>query len=191
MASQVKAPLSPAEYLFLERRSEQKHELVDGELIAMTGASEAHNLIVANLLRELGVQLKGRPSKLYPSDMRVRIPAEGRYVYPNVCVLLGEAEFEDDQRDTLLNPQVIVEVLSDSTEAYDRGDKFFFYRTLPSFREYVLIVQDRPQIEHYLRREGDEWVLKTYTERSAVVELSTIGCRMSMGDVYYNVPLET
>jgi Uma2 family endonuclease len=190
MASQVKSLLTPAEYLELERGSEDKHEYHDGEIVLMTGAREEDNLIVGNLLRELGVQLKGREAKVYPSDMRVRIPSENRYVYPDVSALVGRADFEDEQRDSLLNPQVIFEVLSILTEAYDRGDKFFLYRTLPSFREYVLVVQNRPQVEHFVHRASDEWLLKTYTDWDGAFGLPTLGCRLLIRDIYYNVSLE-
>jgi Uma2 family endonuclease len=189
MASQVKPLLTPAEYLAMERASDDKHEYFDGEIQSVTGAREEHNLIVANVLRELGVQLKGREARIYPSDMRVRIPSENRYVYPDVSALAGRPEFEDEERDTLLNPQVIFEVLSRTTEAYDRGEKFFLYRTLPSDRECVLIVQNRPQIEHFSRREGAEWLLKTYTDWEAVIALPTIDCRLLLSDIYYNVPV--
>jgi Uma2 family endonuclease len=190
MASQVKPFASAAEYLALERASEEKHEFFDGEIVAMTGASENHNLIVSNLVRELGVQLKNRGGKVYPSDMRVSIPAENRYVYPDVTVVTTESHFEDDRRDTLLNPQVVIEVLSDSTEAYDRGDKFSSYRTLPSVLDYVLVLQDRAQVEHFVRHQGEDWLLKTHRGLDAMFDLPAIGCRLALRDIYLNVPLD-
>ncbi len=130
---------TPAEYLAWERAAPDKHEFLGGEIFAMAGASFAHNKIVGNIVGELRDALRDRPCDVTPSDLRVKIPAVGLYTYPDAVVVCGEPQFEDDKLDTLLNPTVIVEVLSDSTEAYDRGKKFRYYRTIPSLRDYVLV----------------------------------------------------
>ena len=151
------------EYLALERSSlEGKCEFVDGQIFAMAGASREHNLIGVNIVRELSNQLKGRPCEAYANDMRVKAAEAKGYHYPDIAVVCGKPEFEDGQMDTLLNPTVLVEILSSSTEAYDRGDKFSGYRKIHSLREYSLVSQDKPLIERYIRQ-GDAWVL-TETE---------------------------
>jgi Uma2 family endonuclease len=188
MASVTKPALSPQEYLARERAQlEQKNEYYAGELVPMTGATEARNLIVGNLIRELGNQLDGQPCKVYASDMRVKIPDEDSYFYPDVSVVCGEAQFEDERRDTLLNPQVIIEVLSETTESYDRGRKFLNYRTIPSFREYLLVSQDEPVVEHFIRQENDQWLLKTIAAWTDEVDLPTLGCRLPIARIYRHV----
>src|SRR5262245_46847116 len=138
MASPAEIPrVTPEQYLVLERKADFKSEYLNGYIIAMAGASREHNLIAGNLHGELRSQLKGRPCETYVSDMRVFIDRTGLYTYPDIVAVCGEARFQDDGVDTLLNPTVIVEVLSDSTERYDRGRKFGHYRQLPSLREYV------------------------------------------------------
>ena len=151
MSSQAKQQYTPEEYLALERQAQYKSEYYAGEIFAMAGASRWHNLIVANVIGELSLQLKGRPCTTYPSDMRVKISPTGLYAYPDVTVVCGDAQVEDTQQDTLLNPTLIVEVLSESTEAYDRGSKFAHYRKLASLLEYVLIAQTKSHVEHYVR----------------------------------------
>src|ERR1700757_5307277 len=138
MSSQVEPQYTVAEYLALERKAEYKSEYFDGEIIAMTGASEKHNLIVTNVIGELRQGLKERPCRVYPSDMRVKIPRTRTYVYPDVIVVCEEPKFDDDYRDTLLNLLLIVEFLSESTESYDRGRKFIQYRKIDSLSEYIL-----------------------------------------------------
>ncbi len=149
MASTPKTRYTPEEYLALERSSETKHEYFKGEIFAMGGASSRHVLIVTNLVIELGSQLKKGPCRVFSTDLRVRVDTSGLYTYPDVVVICDAPEFSDDQRDTLLNPVLIIEVLSDSTKDYDRGGKFEQYRTIKSFKEYLLVAQDRPHLEHY------------------------------------------
>lgn len=149
--------MTEAEYLTFERASELKHEFLAGQVFAMTGASKAHNLISGSTYVTLYNQLRGRPCNLFPSDMRVKVTATGLHTYPDLSVVCGEAQFSDDEFDTLLNPTVIIEVLSPSTERYDRGKKFQHYRELPSLREYVLIAQDSLRVECYLRQESGSW----------------------------------
>ena len=140
--------MTEAEYLAFERQSEAKHEFIDGEVIAMVGASRAHNLICVDLLRIISTHLRGKDCEVYSSDMRVKI-ARKKYTYPDVTIVCGAAQFADDEFDNLLNPTVIIEVLSKTTEAYDRGKKFKSYRQLDSLQEYILVAQDSPHIERY------------------------------------------
>lgn len=190
MATAAKQLLTAEQYLAIERAAEFKSEFFAGEMFAMAGASEEHNLVVANVVGELHAQLKGRPYRLYPSDMRVRVSATGLYTYPDVTVVCGERRFDDEKNDTLLNPTLIVEVLSPTTEAYDRGDKFAHYRRLDSLREYLLIAQDRQRVERYARQaDGQQWLLTEFSDPEAVVPLPSIGCELALADVYDKVDL--
>lgn len=189
MASRVRQALTPADYLALERGAEIRSEYVDGAVVAMTGASRAHNLLVVNLGRELSLQLRAQPCETYTSDMRVWIPAHRVYTYPDVVVACGEPQFEDAAVDTLLNPALIIEVLSDSTERYDRGKKFAYYRTLPSLGEYLLVAQDEYRID-YSRREADgRWVLGDARGRDEILPLVVGGATLALADVYERVAL--
>src|SRR5689334_24876013 len=158
MSLQPKTRYSVQEYLRLEAETREKHEYLDGEISAMGGASEAHNLIVLNVGAELRNQLRGRPCRVYPSGLRVKVSPTGLYTYPDLTVVCGQPEFEQPG-ETLLNPGVIIEVLSESSEAYDRGNKFGHYRTLESLSDYLLVAQDKPLVEHYSRQSGGRWLL--------------------------------
>lgn len=187
MTSQPKAKLSPAEYLALERRAEHKSEYLDGEVFAMTGASRRHNLVCTNIAASLHSQLKRRPYEVYSSDMRVKVSPTGLYTYPDVVVVCGEPRFEDAEVDTLLNPAVIVEVLSESTKNYDRGEKFEHYRALPSLAEYLLVAQDKCHVEHFVRQAGHRWLLAETGDLADFVDLDAIGCRLALQDIYDRV----
>lgn len=189
MSSQAKTLLRPEAYLLLERRAEYKSEYLDGETMPMTGASRKHNLIVTNLVRELSQQLKGKPCEVYSNDMRVRVPATNLYAYPDVAAVCGEPQFEDEAVDTLLNPTVIVEVLSESTEAYDRGKKFGYYRTVGSLAEYLLVAQDEFSVEHYVKREDGRWLLADLRSPDAALELVALGCVLRLSEIYDKVAL--
>jgi Uma2 family endonuclease len=177
---------TPEEYLAQERKAEYKSEYVAGQIVAMSGASREHNLITANLARVLGSQLLDRPCEAYVSDMRVKVTARGMYTYPDVVAVCGDARFEDEQVDTLLNPTLIVEVLSPSTEAYDRGAKFAYYRQLPSLQDYILVSQDQVLVEHFVR-EDDGWLLTDTTDLGGIVQLPSIACELPMSEVYRKV----
>ncbi len=159
MSAAPQPRLTAQQYLALERQAETKSEYSRGEMFAMAGASREHNLIAGNVNRELGEQLRERECEVYQADMRVKIGPTGLYTYPDVTVVCGEPEFEDAEVDTLLNPKVLVKVLPPSTADYDCGGKFTHYRRLPSLQQYVLISQDRPLVEHYVRQGKDEWLL--------------------------------
>src|SRR5215468_3850619 len=176
MALQPQAWLSPEAYLAIERQSACKSEYVAGELYATAGASRRHNLIVANVIRILGNQLLQSPCNVYPSDMRLKISQTGRYTYPDVVVACGDEQFEDEHHDTLLNPVVLIEVLSESTEAYDRGKKFEQYQSIESFSDYLLIAQDHYSIERYVRQDERHWTYAAFHSLEEVVPLSTIEC---------------
>jgi Uma2 family endonuclease len=179
--------LTPEEYLVIERQSEIRSEYFDGEMFAMSGSSRKHNLIVTNLSREISSQLRGRPCETYTSDQRVHIPATGAYTYPDLVVACGEPRFQDEQFDTLLNPTVIIEVLSPNTEAYDRGEKFENYQTIESLKEYVLVAQDKPRAEHYLRQDGNRWLLTAVSGLDARVSLPSIQCELALSEIYERI----
>lgn len=181
-------PMTVEEYLVLDASSEEKYEYYSGYARAMTGASEKHNLITANLIIRLGIQLEDKPCRIYPSDLRVQLAAHDKYVYPDVSVVCGEPDImKNDGLDTLLNPLVIFEVLSPSTAASDRGEKFAMYREVESLQEYVLVEQHTMRVEHYARQEGGKWLLTDYQGADAVVSLHAIGAVLSLRDVYRRV----
>jgi Uma2 family endonuclease len=179
--------LTPQEYLARERQAETKSEYLRGEVFAMAGASREHNLIAGNVNRELGQQLRERECEVYQADMRVKVSPTGLYTYPDVTVVCGEPEFEDAKVDTLLNPRVLVEVLSPSTADYDRGGKFTHYRRLSSLQEYILISQDRPLVEHYVRRGPDEWLLTEQRPLQDTLVLPSIECQLPLTEIYLKV----
>lgn len=182
--------LTPEEYLAFERKSKTKHEYFAGRLVEMAaGATRAHNLIVSNVIFVFMRQLRGRSGEVYPSEIRVKVPATGLYTYPDVTVVATEARLEDPERDILLNPTIIVEVLSDSTENYDRGEKFHSYRTIESLQEYVMIAQDSYHIEHYVRQPNGQWLLSEATTLAETIHLPTIACDLPLADVYDKVTL--
>ncbi|MET0650437.1 MAG: Uma2 family endonuclease [Pyrinomonadaceae bacterium] len=189
MTSQPKTYLTPEEYLAIERKAEYKNEYLDGEVFAMTGASRRHNLISVNLSAEIHQQLRGRPCESYASDMRVRIPSRRMYTYPDIVIVCDEPQFEDDYLDTLLNPTVIIEVLSESTERYDRFKKFGFYRTIESLAEYILVAQYEYRIEQYTKQPDGRWMLSEHRSLEDVVELASVQCTLTLREVYEKVNL--
>ncbi len=179
--------ISEEEYLEQERASETKNEYFDGEIFAMAGASRRHNLIVANVIISLGSQLKNKPCRVYPSDMRLKIKKTGLNTYPDVMVVCDKEEFTDEKQDTLLNPDVIIEVLSDSTEKYDRGEKFRQYRQVESLKEYVLISQDNRGMEKYFRDKNGQWVFTEADKKNPFIDLEPLGCILEISEVYDKV----
>jgi Uma2 family endonuclease len=187
MSTSPKRLLTPEEYLAIERDVPTKHEFYRGEMFAMSGVSHEHNLITMNIGASLHAQLKSGPCEVYQSDMRVKITATGLYTYPDVVVTCQQPRFEDKQLDTLLNPQVIVEVISDSTEAYDRGKKFDHYRKLESLRECLLVAQKYASIDHYRCDDHGNWTIALASGLDAEFDLPAIGCRLKLSDVYARV----
>ena len=184
---QPKPLITPEEYLAQERKAEHKSEYFDGEVFAMAGASPAHALIVTNVVAELRDRLRDRDCTVYSTDLRVKARATGVYTYPDVVVVCGEPRFDDEQEDTLVNPLLIVEVLSKATQDYDRGAKFEQYRTIESLAEYVLIAQNKPHVEHFVRQPDGRWILSETNRLDAHIELSCIGARLALADLYEKV----
>lgn len=189
MNAQLKSYLTPELYLELERQSETRHEYFDGEVFAMSGGSMAHSRLAVNLCFHLSLQLVDRPCEVVNSDMRVKVQATELYTYPDVSVVCGEPLLEDNRQDTLLNPLVIIEVLSPSTEGYDRGVKFDHYRQIPSLMEYVLVSQTEVRVERYLRLPNGEWSLKVATGLAAELSLPSLQVSLKLSDVYHKVTL--
>ena len=187
MSTVPKLLMSEAEYLAFERQSRDKHEFYLGEIFAMSGASRKHNLISGNLFGELRERLKDRRCEAYVGDMRVRVKPNGLYTYPDVVVVCGDPEFLDADVDTLLNPTLLIEVLSDSTEKNDRGTKFKQYRQIPSLREYILVTQDEPLIEHFTRRGDTYWELTETAGLDSQLVLSSLGCQIPLSEMYSKV----
>ena len=191
MSLRPKTRYTPEEYLAIDRQSDSKNEYFNGEVFAMTGASRKHNIITSNVNSSLNTQLKGRQCEVYSSDMRVKVSSTGLYTYPDVVVVCGSPSFEDKEVDTLTNPTLIIEVLSKSTEGYDRGDKFGHYRKLASLLEYILISQDRHNVEHYIRQLDNQWLLSEASDLQATIELPAINCKLPLADIYDKVDLES
>ena len=184
MASVPNYYLTPEEYLALERKAELKSEYMDGVVYAFAGGSKRHNLIVANIIITLGGQLKGRPCKVYPSDLKVRVPNSKRFFYPDVSVVCGDDELADDQQDVILNHTLIDEVSSESTAAFDRGKKFLSYQQIGSLQEYLLVSQDEILVEGYSRQGSDSWLYTKISGLEGSLTLPSIGCELALTDVY-------
>lgn len=190
MLAQPVPRLTAEEYLAKERAAEYKSEYYQGEMFALAGATEKHNLVTLNIAATLHLAVKNMPCKVYSSDMRVKVEVAGLYTYPDVVALCSTAEFDDAHGDTLLNPELIVEVLSVSTEAYDRGKKFEYYRSIPSLREYVLVAQDRVHVDVFTRSEEGRWVLSEASGRQGHIGLASLGYTLLLADVYSKVEFE-
>jgi Uma2 family endonuclease len=191
MSSQPKTFLTPEEYLEIERAADHKSEYYEGEMFAMAGGSLRHAWIIMNIGGELRQQLKGRPYFITASDLRLRVSPTGLYTYPDVVVVCGEPQYAGDQKDTLLNPSVIIEVLSDSTRDYDLGRKCQHYRTLSSLRDYLMVAQDKPHIDHWMRQEENRGILTEYNDLSQSITLPSIECVLALSEVYDKVDWST
>ena len=184
MQAAERITITEDEYIVRERESADKHELIHGEIVAMAGGSPRHNAITGNVTRALGNRLADRPCIVFSSDQRIQVDATGLYTYADVSVTCDRPRFHQKHKDTLLNPRLVVEVLSDSTEAYDRGAKFAHYRGLPSFQEYLLISQHVALVDHYLRLDTGQWILTAYEGEAAIVKLPSLGCELPLSEVY-------
>lgn len=189
MSAQSKSQLSEATYLAQESTAPEKSEFLNGEVFAMAGASRVHNQITSNLVVAIGSKLLDKPCSVYSSDMKVHTLSNSisKYSYPDIVATCGEERFEDEKGTVLLNPLLIIEVLSDSTEAYDRGLKFFHYQLIPSLREYILVAQDYCRVEHYYRQADQRWVYSEFHSFDDVLALHTLGCELRMMDIYRRV----
>ncbi|HEV2762724.1 MAG TPA: Uma2 family endonuclease [Pyrinomonadaceae bacterium] len=187
MSSNPKTLLTEEEYLAIERQAEFRSEYFAGEMFAMVGASLRHNRIVTNLVARLDEQLREGPCNVYSTDLRVKVQNTGLYTYPDVVVTCGEAKLADAWNDTLLNPLVIIEVLSDSTEAYDRGKKFENYQSIESLREYLLVSQHSRRIEQFVRQPGKSWLYSEAHEPGEVVRIQSVECELRLEEIYRKV----
>lgn len=181
---------SPEEYLELEVASGDRHEYINGQIILMPGGLPNHNRISVNLLAHLKFALKGKPYDVFGSDQRLWIPKKRIYTYPDVTVVAGQLELQEGRKDTITNPLMIGEVLSKSTQSYDRVGKFAAYRTIPSFQEYILIDQHSVQVNQYIKKESNEWVFRAYEAESDVLALASVPCEISLADLYDKVEFE-
>lgn len=183
---------SIAEYLELEKSTDEKFEYWDGSVWSMSGATYPHNMVVMNLLLEIGSKLREKGCHSFPTDMRVKVPNYPPYRYPDLTALCGEPIIEElGGIDMLVNPQLIVEVLSDSTEAFDRGDKFTYYKSIPSFSEYVLVAQHRPHVTVFVKHGDGFWANYEYNDIGQTVQLSSVPCELRLADIYRGVEFVT
>jgi Uma2 family endonuclease len=191
MSVQLKPTVSEQDYLRFERASQTKHEYYAGTIYAMTGAKEPHNLVAGNMHASLHSQLRRKTCRVYQSDMRVKVVATGLNTYPDVVVVCGQPQFTDTTHDTLTNPIVLIEVLSPSTERYDRGMKAQHYRTIDTLQDYILIAQDRYHVEHYSRQTNGLWLFEEATQIEAHIFISSIDCIVNLTDIYEKVDIVT
>ncbi len=186
MTALPKQTYTPEEYLALERKASARSEYINGQIYAMAGASREHNLIALNFASDIRIQLRKKPCETYVADMRVRVEATNLYTYPDIVVVCGKPNFADDVFDTLLNPTVIIEILSYSTASYDRESKFHHYRRLPSLQEYILVHQEKAAIEHYAL-EDSRWTLVDIIGLEKKLQLTSIDCEINLQDIYERV----
>ena len=189
MSTLPKGSITPEQYLEIERKAEHKSEYFAGEMFAMSGVRAGHDRIAWNIIGNLFPQIEARGCEGHTSDMRVRVSATGLYTYPDLSVVCGKSQFLDDQVDTLLNPTLIVEVLSRSTEAYDRGGKFRHYRSIPSLVQYLLVSSEQISVDLYTRQADGQWLLTATTSPEETVDLSSVGCKLTVAQIYRNVDL--
>ena len=179
--------LTPEEYLVRERAAEFKSEYLFGQVYAKSGGSPEHAAIAINVGGELRAQLRGKPCQVFSSELKVRIRSNGLFAYPDLSVACGELEFHDGQRDVLTNPTLIVEVLSPSTENYDRGSKFFYYRQIEALQEYLLVSQHEPYIDHYKKEAEGRWTLTSAAGLASSLALPSIGVTLDLAEIYEKI----
>ncbi|MCC7306619.1 MAG: Uma2 family endonuclease [Acidobacteria bacterium] len=188
----IPAKMSPEEFLAFERAANERHEYRDGVVVAMSGAKRRHNTVSTNLSGLLWQHLRGKDCESYSNDMRVWVPKTRLYTYPDIVAVCGKPEFLDDEFDTLLNPALIIEILSASTESYDRGEKFQSYRSIPTLKEYLLVAQDHPHLEKYVKHGDGFWMLSEAAGfDSSGIMLESINCSLSLTDVYDKVDFDS
>ena len=187
MPLQEKDKINSEEYLASERNAEIKSEYFNGEIFAMAGASREHNQISANIVRVLGNQLLEKPCSVFSSDMKVKIKEIKKYTYPDIVIVCEKEKYEDENNDILLNPLVIIEILSDSTEAYDRGNKFSHYQLIDSFAEYILVSQYFCKVEKFTRRKDETWIYSKYHSAEDIVRIELIKCELPIFEIYRKV----
>jgi Uma2 family endonuclease len=190
MSAQPQPRLTPEQYLELDRASQFRNEYYNGRMYAMSGGSVPHAIIIGNLTRETGNALKGRPCFVAPSDLRVRVSADGLYTYPDVVVVCGELKVLDGRKDTVLNPILVIEVLSPSSEAYDRGFKSAQYRILETLQEYALVSQSEPRVETFRRQSSGDWLLSEAVGLESVCRFESVDSSVKLSEIYANVTFE-
>jgi Uma2 family endonuclease len=191
VAVQPKRHFTPEEYLDLEIDAPYRSEYINGEIYAMSGASEEHAIIAGNIYASLRPELRGGPCRMFMNDMRVKVEATELYTYPDIIVVCGEREYEVARRGmSLLNPILLVEVLSESTELYDRGAKFQHYRKIPALREYLLVAQEEQRIERYLRNDDGDWIFSEAVGPDGVMTLASIGATLRLSEVYADITFD-
>jgi Uma2 family endonuclease len=199
MVAQVDKPIastapqrySPEEYLAIEQEAAERHEYRNGEMVPMAGGLPNHNQITGNIYATLNFALRGQPYQAFVTDQRLWIPAKRLYTYPDVMVMALPLVLQEGRKDVVMNPILVVEVLSKSTAVYDREEKFRAYRTIPSFQEYVLVDQYSQHIEHYVKVSAKRWNFQEYDESDTVVQLSSVGLELAIADIYDKVEFET
>ncbi len=184
MATQSIPRVTEEEYLRLERAAEHKHEFVDGEIVAMAGGSPVHSLLAANWIAELAPKLRGRGCHVFTSDLRVRTPLTGSFLYPDVSVVCGGPRLRQRAADILTDPRVVIEVLSPSTADYDRGKKFELYREIPELADYILVHADSPHVEHFAREPDASWIFREYRGLETSLAITSIDCIVQLADLY-------
>ncbi len=182
---------SPEEYLELEINAEERHEYIDGEIILRPGGTPNHNRITLNFGGALNFALKGQPYDVFAADLRLWIPQRRIYTYPDIMAVGGDLQFQEGRKDAITNPVAIAEVLSTSTQGFDRGEKFKIYRTIASFQEYVLIDQYSMHIERYYKQEHDRWIFSEYDVPESILKLNSVPCEISLADLYDKVSFES
>ncbi len=187
MAANLKFSLTPEDYLQIERKAEYKSEYVDGVMYAMAGGSPEHSLIAGNLLTELNIQMRDRPCLVFNSDMKVRVPSSRKFHYPDATVVCDKPQYADDEKDALINPLVLIEVISETTAADDRGKKFQYYQEIDSFQEYLLVDPDEPVVERFVKQSDSDWIYTKIEGLEQSIELVTINCRLKLKDIYAKV----
>lgn len=190
VAASITKPYTAEEYLALEVESEIRSEFRNGEIVEMTGGTPAHNEITATFIFLLKSALRKQPYSIFVTDQRLWLPEANRYTYPDVMVTPRPPELKSDRKDTVMNPILIAETLSSSTEGYDRGDKFTYYRTIEAFQEYVLIEQYRPHVEHYVKQGDNEWLFRDYSGLESSFVLSSVGVEIALVDLYEAVEFD-
>lgn len=179
--------MTETEYLAFEHASDTKHEYINGQVVAMTGASWEHNMICSLTITALVNQLRGKPCQVSPSDLRIKVTETGLYTYPDISVICGEPVFVGNEFETIVNPMVIIEILSKTTEAYDRGEKFQHYREIETLQDYLLIAQMKPRIEGYAKQKDGQWILKDAIGLEAEFAITSINCTLKLAEVYERV----
>lgn len=178
---------TPEEYLELEINSEERNEYIDGEIITMTGAKPNHNQIALNLGSTINFYLKGKPYQVFIADQRLWIPKRRIYTYPDVMITSLPLQFQPNRKDTIINPLILIEVLSQGTKNYDKDEKFAAYRTIENFKEYVLIDQYKIKVEHYVKTDENKWLFSEYNELNQTLSLTNISLEISLTDIYDKV----